>query len=78
MEAFVRAHHVVAVIAVLAVLVIGLGAKQFFFPTTDAQADIRAARSASMNTLQMHTDYPNMKNLPVQKVNDMTFVFDSD
>jgi hypothetical protein len=73
MEAFVRAYHV---IAVFAVLVIGLGAKQLFFPATDAQADMQATRS--VNVLQIHTDYPNIKTLPVQKVNDMTFVFSSD
>jgi hypothetical protein len=75
MEAFVRAYHV---IAVFAVLVIGLGAKQLFFPATDAQADMQATRSHSMNVLQIHADYPNIKTLPVQKVNDMTFVFSSD
>ena len=67
-----RAHHVIAVIAVL---VIGVGVKQFFFPATQAEADIQAAGSARMNVLQMQTDYPNIKNLPVQKMHDMTFVF---
>jgi hypothetical protein len=72
MEAFMRAHHVIAVVAVL---VIGLGAKQFFFPPMEAEADIHAVPSASMNVLQMQTDHPNRNNLPVQKVNDMSFVF---
>ena len=71
-----RAHHI---IAVAAVLIIGLGAKQFFFPATEAEADIHAAPSASMDVLQMHIDHPNITNLPVQKMRDMTFVFsDSD
>ena len=70
METFVRAHHVIAVVTVL---IVGLGAKQFFFPATEA--DLRAVPSASMNVFQMHIDYPNMKNLPVQKIHDMTFVF---
>lgn len=67
-----RKHHV---IAVLAVLIIGFGAKQFFFPPVKAEADI--SPSVSMNVLQMHHDI-NMQNLPVQKMHDMTFVFDSD
>jgi len=71
-EAFMRAHHVIAVVAVL---VVGLGAKQFFFPVTEAEADIHAVPSASMDVLQMHNDHPNRNNLPVQKVHDMTFVF---
>ena len=34
---------------------------------------------ATLNALQMHIDHPNTKNLPVQKVHDVTFVFaDSD
>ena len=72
MEAFMRAHHVIAVVAVL---VVGFGAKQFFFPPMKAEADINP--SISMNVLQMHQD-TNMQNLPVQKMRDMTFVFDSD
>ena len=64
----VRAHHV---IVVLAVLVIGLGAKQYFSPPVKAEANIHAV---SMNVLQMHNDI-DMKNLPVQKVDDKTFIF---
>ena len=69
MEAFMRAHHVIAVVAVL---IIGLGAKQYFFPPIKAEANIP---SASMNVFQMQIDYPNRNNLPVQKMRDMTFVF---
>jgi hypothetical protein len=75
MEAFMRAHHVIAVVAVL---VVGLGAKQFMFPPKQADANINAVSSASMNALQMHIDHPNRNNLPSQKMNDMTFVFDSE
>lgn len=67
-----RAQHV---IAVLAVLIVGIGAKQFFFPPQKAKADIPAG--VSVNVLQMHRDV-NMRNLPVQELRDMTFVFDSD
>ena len=69
MEAFMRAHHVIAVVAVL---VIGLGAKQFLFPPE--QANAVAFPTASMNVLQMHSDI-DMKHLPVQKMNDKSFIF---
>jgi hypothetical protein len=71
MEAFMRVHHVIAVVAVL---VIGLGAKQFVFPPRQADAGINAVPSASMNVLQMHSDV-DMKNLPQQKLNDKAFIF---
>ena len=72
MEAFMRAHHVIAVVAVL---VIGLGAKQFVFPPQQADADINAVPSASVNIHQMLIDHPNRNNFPAQKMHDMTFVF---
>jgi transposase-like protein len=71
MEAFMRAHHVIAVVAVL---VIGLGAKQFWFPPKQADADIIPVANASMNVLQMHSEI-DMKTLPQHKMNDKTFVF---
>jgi len=71
MEAFMRTHHVIAVVAVL---IVGLGAKQFLFPPKQANADIDAISSASVNILQMHSDI-DTKSLPVQKVNDKTFIF---
>ena len=72
MEAFMRAHHVIAVVAVL---VIGLGAKLFLFPPKQAEADVFP--TATTNVLQLQTDI-DMKQLPAQKMNDRTFVFDSD
>jgi hypothetical protein len=69
MEVFMRARHVIAVVAVL---VIGLGAKQFLFPPK--QANAVAFPTASMNVLQMHSDI-DMKHLPVQKMNDKSFIF---
>ena len=71
MEAFMRAHHVIAVVAVL---VVGLGAKQFLFPPTQADAGVNAVPSASMSVLQMHRDI-DTKSLSVQKMNDKTFIF---
>jgi hypothetical protein len=64
-----RAHHGITVVAII---LIGFGVKLFFFPTPAVEADTLAA---SMNVLQMHKDHPNIKNLPVQKTHDMTFVF---
>ena len=69
MEAFMRARHVIAVVAVV---VIGLGAKQYLFPPKQAEADVFP--TATMNVLQMHAD-PDMKQLPAQKINDKTFIF---
>ena len=71
MEAFMRVHHVIAVVAVL---VVGVGAKQFLFPPTQADAGANAVPSASVNVLQMHRDI-DTKFLSVQKMNDKTFIF---
>ena len=66
-----RAHHVITVVAIL---VIGLGAKQFLFSPKQANADINAVPSASVNVLQMHRD-ADTKSFLVQKMNDKTFIF---
>ena len=58
-----RLHHA---IAVTAAILIGFGAKLFFFPAPIAEADASSIKSSSMNLLQMHS-----KGLPVQKVSDM-------
>jgi len=71
MEAFMRVHHVIAIVAVL---VVGVGAKQFLFPPTQADAGVNAVPSASVNVLQMHRDI-DTKSLSVQKMNDKTFIF---
>jgi molybdenum-dependent DNA-binding transcriptional regulator ModE len=70
MEAVMRTHHVIAVVAVL---VIGLGAKQYMFPPR--QADATVFPTASMNVLQMHIDHPNINKLPQQKMSDKAFIF---
>jgi len=67
----IRAHHVIAVVAVL---VVGLGVKQFLFPPRHAEANINAVPSLSMNIMQMHSNI-NMKILPVERVSDKAFVF---
>lgn len=71
MEVFMRAHHVITVIAVL---VIALGAKHLLFPLKQANADINAIPSASVNVLQMQRGI-DATSLPVQKMNDKTFIF---
>ena len=59
-----RAHHVIAVVAVL---LISFGVKMFFLSSAPtAEANIRAVPSASVNVLQMHRDV-DTKSLPVQK-----------
>jgi hypothetical protein len=64
-----RKHHVIAVVAVL---LIGLGVKQFFFPPKAAEAD---PEPVTLDVLQMHIDHPTP---PAQKMHDMTFVFDGE
>jgi hypothetical protein len=65
-----RKHHVFAIVAVL---VVGLAVKEYFYPPVAAEADIPAAEA--MDVHQMHLDHPNP---PDQKMQDMTFVFDSE
>ena len=62
-----RAHYAIAVVAVI---LIGFGAKLFFFAPT-AEADIRVVKGVGLDVLHMHEN----KNLPVQKIHDMSFVF---
>jgi hypothetical protein len=75
----VRAHPV---ITIAAILVLSFGVKMFFLSAPTAEADTRVAPSArlsvpstGMNVFQMQIDHPNRTNLPVQKVDDMSFVF---
>ncbi len=69
-----RARHVIAALAVILVL---FGMKVLFWPARTVGGDTLAAQGASMDVLQMHIDYPNMKNLPGQQTNDMALVFTS-
>jgi len=65
-----RAHHVI--IAAVAVTLIGFGVKLIFFTDPAAEAKVLSLESMSMNISELHR---NTKNLPVQKIHDMTFVF---
>jgi len=64
-----RTHHIIAVIAVL---VVAIGAKQFFFPPVNAEADVNSG--GCMNVLQMQHDI-NPELLPEQEMRDMSVVF---
>jgi hypothetical protein len=64
-----RAHHVIAIVAVI---LVGVGMKLTFFPAPTAEADSLSIKSVSLDISQMHQ---NTKNLPVQKLHDMSFVF---
>jgi len=61
-----RSHQIVAIATVLAV---GLGAKLLFFSSPTAEANVDALNSVRMDISQMHQ---NSKNLPVQKIDDMS------
>jgi hypothetical protein len=67
-----RAHH--GVIPAIAVILVGLGVKLVFFSEPTADAKLLSVKSMSMDISEIHRN-TNTKNLPVQKIHDMTFVF---
>jgi len=64
-----RAHHVIAVIAVI---LVGVGVKLIFFSAPTAEADTLSIRSVSVDVSQLHQI---AKSLPVQTFRDMSLVF---
>ena len=62
-----RAHYAIAIVAIA---LIGFGLKMIFFSAPPAKAV--AVESARIDVSQMHQD---IKNIPEQKIHDMTFVF---
>jgi hypothetical protein len=64
-----RAHHVIAVVAVV---LVGIGVKLPFFDAPLAEADSLPIKRVSLDISQMHEV---TRNLPVQKFHDMTLVF---
>jgi molybdenum-dependent DNA-binding transcriptional regulator ModE len=63
MEVFMRSHHV---IAIAAVLVVGFGTKQFFFPPVKAVADLaQASQTMDLRALMETID---VKSLPRQEI----------
>jgi hypothetical protein len=63
------AHHLIAVVAVI---LVGVGVKLFFFSGPIAAADVGSTRSVSIDVSEMQH---KIKNLPVEKFHDMTFEF---
>jgi hypothetical protein len=64
-----RPHQV---IAVPAVILVGVGVKLFFFTPPTAEADALTTKRVGVDVAQLQQ---NVKNLPVQKVHDMSFAF---
>jgi hypothetical protein len=62
-----RSHHAIAVVAVL---LIGVGVRPFLFSAPAAEAGINVGKNDTMNVLQMDIDYPSINNLPVLDVKD--------
>ena len=60
-------------IAVVTAILVGFGLKLFFFSAPSAIANTGVVTSVSMNISEIQK---NIKNLPVDKINDMTFVSD--
>jgi hypothetical protein len=67
-----RADHVVAVVAVI---LVGFGVKLIFFTAPTAEADPLSIKSVGVDVSQLHR---NVKDLPVQKLHDMSLVFRGD
>ena len=53
--------------SIIALVLVGFAVKLFFFPAPPAEAEMRP----SLDTSRMHVG----KELPVQKLHDMSFVF---
>jgi hypothetical protein len=65
-----RAYHVI--ITAVSVILIGFGVKLIFFWAPTAEANLLSVKSVSMDISEVQR---STKNLPVQKIHDMTFVF---
>lgn len=64
-----RTHHVIAFVAVI---LVGFGVKLIFFSELTAEAKPLSVKSVSIDISEVQR---NTKNVPVQKIHDMTFVF---
>jgi hypothetical protein len=64
-----RTRHAIVIVALV---LIGFGLKLTFFSAPPAEADVPPVEIVRMDVFQMQQ---NIKNLPEQKMNDMTFVF---
>jgi hypothetical protein len=66
-EIVMRSRHVIAVVVVL---LVGLGLKMLFFPNRAAEAESQLRTEASMDIFQMHLKHPHIKDLPEQRVEE--------
>ncbi len=64
-----RAHHAITIVAAI---LVGFVLKLIFFSAPIAVADVGSVKSVSTDISEMHQ---NIKNIPVEKFHDMTFVF---
>jgi hypothetical protein len=71
-EVCMRLYHVLAVVVIL---ILGLGVMQFSPSTEVAGVDKQAVLNNGLNVLQMQRD---LKDLPANSLHDLTFVFDAD
>ena len=63
-----RSHYGLTIVALV---LIGLGVKLFFFPAPSAEANTKIGRNVGIDVSEMHKNL----NLSEQKLHDMTFVF---
>jgi hypothetical protein len=57
------------IVAIVAVILVGFAAVKLFVPTADAE--VRAVSGTGMDVSRLHEG----KNLPLQKIDDMTFIY---
>jgi len=60
------------IVAIFGVILVAFALKLIFFPPPIALAEVGSVKRTSMDISAMHQ---NVKNLPVEKIHDMTFVF---
>jgi hypothetical protein len=65
-----RTHH--GIIAAVAVILVGFGVKLILFSELTAEAKLLSVKSVSIDISEVQR---NTKNVPVQKIHDMTLVF---
>jgi hypothetical protein len=68
-RSIMRAHLAITIVAAI---LVGFVLKLIFFSAPIAVADVGSVKSVSMDISEMHQ---NIKNIPVEKFYDMTFVF---
>lgn len=66
-----RSRYIITILA-FALALLGV---RMLMPAHGIGPNTQAGQGAGMDVLQMHVDHPNMKKLPTQETNDMTFVF---